>query len=463
MSDRRADVAAGPLARVRAVVALPKDSQLARFVTMNVLGQGGSLLIGLVTSIVLARLLGPSGRGLLALMLSVNTLAIVLFSIGLPTAVTYFSSLPDADPPAILGNSLFHATVLAAVLIPSSWLLHRPIADALGDGRGGLTWVLVAALVPLSLLDWTTTSQLQGRLRFARLNVVLVFSRLAYGVGVVALVGLLSLGVTGGVIATALGSLVIVLLLIAPILRGASPRIDFRLMRRLFAYGSKAEVGSLLQLANGRLDILILQIYRPLSQVGYYVVAQTIAELVVVLANQFRWTGMVLVARSGDDEHRASATASTVRHYTTLAAVAAIGVGFVGSALIVLGYGSRFHSAIAPMLILLPGVWMLGIGIVIQGDLSGRGRPGLASTLAGISAAATTGLDFLLIPPLGPIGAALASMVGYSLLGVVSIGALHRVTAIPVRALVVPTGADLHGYWSSLSGRLRLARSAITR
>ncbi len=111
-------------------------------------------------------------------MLSANLLVVVLTSIGLPTAVTYFSSRADAEPAAILGNCLVHALVLAVVLIPASWLLHGAIAEGLGRGAGGLTWVLVATLVPLSLLDWTTNSQLQGALRFARANVVVAVSRL---------------------------------------------------------------------------------------------------------------------------------------------------------------------------------------------------------------------------------------------------------------------------------------------
>jgi O-antigen/teichoic acid export membrane protein len=460
--DPQAEPALGRLASARSALALPEDSQLARFVTLNLLGQGGSLAIGFVTSIALARLLGPAGRGLLGLMLSANLLVVVLTSIGLPTAVTYFSSRADADPPAILGNCLVHAFVLAVVLIPVSWLLHGPIAEGLGHGAGGLTWVLVAALVPLSLLDWTTNSQLQGELRFRRVNVVVVLSRLVYAVAVVALLGVLSLGVEGGVIATGLGSLAMIVLSLPPLLRAGRPRIDRRLAGRLFGYGAKAQLGSILQLANGRLDVLILQIYRPLSQVGYYVIAQTVAELVVTLANEFRWTSMVLVTKSQGEE-QASTSASAVRHYTLLAAAAALANVLFGSAVILLGYGSRFHPAIAPMLILLPGVWMLGIGIVIQGDLSGRGRPGLASVLAGVSAAVTTGLDFALIPPLGTIGAALASVCGYSTLGIVSIVVLHRVSAIPVRELVIPTRADLRGYRSFLSERLRRVRGAVSR
>src|ERR1700731_527232 len=102
----------GFLARIRERLALPSDNLLARFVTMNVLGSAGSLVIGFATSILLARALGPSDRGLLGLMLSVNNVLLTLTAIGLPVAVTYFASRADADPPAILGNCVVHAAAI---------------------------------------------------------------------------------------------------------------------------------------------------------------------------------------------------------------------------------------------------------------------------------------------------------------------------------------------------------------
>ena len=115
--------------------------------------------------------------------------------------------------------------------------------------------------------------------------------------------------------------------------------------------------------------------------------------------------------------------------------------------MILIGYGSEFRPAIGPMLILLPGIWFLGMGIVIQGDLSGRARPGLSSALAGMSAAITIVLDFVLIPPLGMYGGAIASVVAYTAFGIGSLVALGRVSGIPWHELAIPTRADFAGYW----------------
>src|ERR1022692_1108723 len=104
------------LSRIRRTLAPSDDNLLARSLTLNVLGRGSGLVMGFVGSVALARLLGPSDRGLLALMLSVSTVALAVTAVGQPLAVTYFASRKDAKPRAIFGNTLIHALVLAAVL-----------------------------------------------------------------------------------------------------------------------------------------------------------------------------------------------------------------------------------------------------------------------------------------------------------------------------------------------------------
>jgi O-antigen/teichoic acid export membrane protein len=429
-------------------------SPLARFVTWNVLGNASSLIIGFGTSVALARWLGPSNRGLLALMLSVGSLALVLTAVGMPVGVVYFASKRDEDGPAILGNCLLQAAVIAAVLVPATLLLYRPLAAALGHGHGGRTWVLAEALVPIIFLDWTTHSQLQGTLRFGRFNVLLVSQRITYAVGILILLGVLKLGVSSGLLATALGSLVMIVGAVMPILRVGRPRFDPALMRRMLSYGWRAQIGSILQMANGRLDVIILQIFRPLSQVGYYVVAQAIAELVIALADAFQWSNMALVSRNKDDAAQPSTTGA-IRHHALISGAAAVANAGFGSLVILFAYGEAFHQALLPMLILLPGVWLLGIGYVVQGDLGGRGHPGLSSAAAGIAAAVTVALDFALIPPFGVIGAAIASVCAYAAFGLVSLFALSRVSGISARELAVPTRADLASYWRILVRRGR--------
>lgn len=425
---------------------------LGRFVTWNVLGIGASLAIGFVTSVLLGRLLGPSGRGVLAVMLASGTVVLALTAGGLPVSVVFFAAKRADRGPAILGNCLLHTLVLAAVLIPLTALFFPSVAAALAHGHGGRTWILAATLIPVTFLDWTTHSQLQGQLAFGRYNVLLVVQRLVYACGILIMLGVLSLGVGSALLATMTGSAVMIVGAALPILRLGRPRLDFALMREMLGYGARAQVGSVLQIANGRLDVIILGLFRPPSQVGYYVVAQAVAELVVQLADAFQWSNMALVSR---DAHAAT-SAVALRHLTLISGVAALLDAGFGTLIILFAYGPAFHPAVLPMLILLPGVWMMAIAVVVQGDLGGRGRPGLASTLVAISAAVTVVLDLALIPPFGVVGAAIASVCAYATLGISSLVTLSRISGIAFRQLCVPSLTDLEAY--VIAARRLLAR-----
>ena len=442
--------------RARERMAGSDENILARSLTLNVGGRVLSLVTGFTTSVLLARLLGPADRGLLALMLSASTVALAVTAIGQPLAVTYFASRKDADSPAIIGNVFVQAAVLTIVLLPLTVIFKTQIADAVGEGHGGTTWVLAAALVPITFLDWTTSNQLLGMLRFGFYNGLKFLAGIGYVIAIVLLLAVLHLGVAGGLIATALASVITVLGCLRPILGGSRPRVDRTLMARMLRYGSRVQVGVIFQMVNYRLDVIIMQFFRPLTEVGYYVAAQTVAEFVITIATAFQSSLLPLVSHFEGDERQDEVTANSLRHHGILAGAAVLANAVVGTAIIYFAYGPKYHPAVVPMLVLLPGVWFLGMGLVIQSDLGGRGRPGLSSKLAALAAGVTVVLDLALIPPLGVMGGAIASVCAYTTFGIASLIALHRTSSIPIRELVVPKRADFLLYWT-------FARKAIRR
>jgi O-antigen/teichoic acid export membrane protein len=448
------------VSRARHALRPSDDNLLSRSLVLNLAGRGSGLAMGFISSVLLARLLGPADRGLLALMLSVSTVVLAVAAVGQPLAVTYYASRRGAKNRAILGNTFLHALVLAVVLIPLTLVLYPQIANAVGRGQGGVTWVLAAALVPITFLDWTTSNQLLGMLRFGLYNGLKFLVQALYTVAVVVLVGVMSLSVTGGLIATAVGSLVTVVGCVWPIIGWRRPTVSRSLLREMLHYGSRVQVGVIFQMVNYRLDVIIMQFFRPLTQVGYYVAAQTIAEFVITIATAFQSSLLPLISHYEGDERQADVSVKSLRRYGILAGAAVLVNSMFGTAVIFFAYGQQFRPAILPMLVLLPGVWFLGMGLVIQSDLGGRGRPGLSSQLAGLAAAVTVVLDFALIPPLGVMGGAIASVVAYTTFGIASLIALHRVSGIPVRSFVVPTSADFALYTSFVKRRLSSPSSA---
>jgi len=431
---------------------------LGRAVSLNVGGQLAGFAVSFVSAIMLARFLGPSDRGLLAIMVTAATVSVGLAGAGLATSAQYFASRKGTSQAALLGNTLAFGLVLGIVFVPLFWLLSGRLSAWLGHGHGGLLWVLAGVLVPLVFLDMTSAGQLCGQLRFGLWNGLLVAARTVTLFAVAVLVGVLALGVGGALVATGLGSVLVIAVSSATVLRRGRPRLDRRLFADELRYGAKAQVGQLFQFLNYRLDLVMLTLFGSLSAVGYYAVAQTLAELVIYLGTAFQISLLPLISQLEGDARQHETSRAAVRHHSVLALVViAVNAVFVPLVLLV-GYGPEFRPALVPVFILLPAMWFLGTGNLISGDLRGRGRPGLASAVKGAAAVVTVILDFALIPVLGVVGAAIASTVAYAFFGLGSLVVLSRVSGVPVRELVVPSRADLALYprgARSLVARLR--------
>jgi O-antigen/teichoic acid export membrane protein len=429
---------------------------LARSVSFLIAGRVGALAIGFVASIVVARLLGPADRGVLALITFAVGLVFILAGLGLPQAVVFLASKREARRGALLGNSIAWGVLLAAICIPGFWLLSGLLAQAFSKGSGQTAWAVAGLLVPLTFLDWSIHNQLYGKLRFGLLNVLIVVSRLVALASVLVLVGLLDLGVSGALLANVAAAVFMIAGSLAVILSEARPRLDGAVFRTMLSYGARVAVGSIFGIATARVDLLVLQFYAPLSSVGYYVVAQMVAELALLVALPFQESLTTLSSRYEGEERQDRMTITALRHQGVLTGLMIGANAVLGSIVILLAYGPEYRPALAPMLILLPGMWFLATAGVVAGDLRGRGRPGASSALAGVTVVVMLALDLALIPSFGVVGAAMASLIAYTFYGLLSLSFLSRVVNMPVRMLVAPTRAEFGDYkrfWGRTVGR----------
>ena len=409
--------------------------------------------IGYIASIVLARSLGPAGRGLIAVIQSDVVLVIALAGLGTPTAITFFASRRARFQPALSGFALVYAGVLGMLAALGVFVFGGWFAEHQGNGFDEQVWWLGAALVPLIYYEYFVASLLNARGEYGRQNWLNIIGRVGVLLATLALVTGLGWGVAGGLIAASMISLVRII--------GCLPllsRIGIRLPARHISwatlhYGWRVSIGQLFRFFSGRFDVLVLSFMAPLATVGNYAVAQTVAEIVLVVPQSFGYVVLPMVAAGA-----AHSAAPALRLVGTLTLLGVIAVSVVGPALILVGFGSAFRPALVPFFILLPGIWMLGCANICGSVLSGKKRPGAASLLAGGAALATLALDLVLIPPFGIVGAAIASSVAYSLWGVTSLVLVARSLGLPALKLVFVTFDEARGYWKIAATRLAIAR-----
>ena len=413
-----------------------------------------ALGVGFLTSIVVARLLGPDGRGLLGVAYSLATIGVAIVSLGVPVAISYYASRRARLMPRLLGSALVYCAFMLVGLLLLALVVSGSGLDWLGEAGHLGFWLLTALLTWAVLMEYVGQNTLRGRFLYGRTNALLVLSRTAILVTTIVLVALLGLGTQGALVALIVGSGVYAVGALSSFVRdglGFSRHVFAAMVR----YGWRVQVGRLIQMGNGRLDVLILSAFAPLAQVGVYVVAQVVAELVRLVPTAIGFVAMPAIAQgrgSGPDAGRTVRLSGTL----SLAGVGAVALG--APVLIFVGYGSAFAPALLPLYILLPGTWMFGAGNVMGDVFRGRGRPGLPSILAGVAIVVTVVLDLLLIPPLGTVGAAIASTCAYTVFGVSSAVCLARLEGLSARRRVLADREEMQMLLQTVSGRLARRR-----
>ncbi len=104
--------------------------------------------VGLVTSILLARLLSTDDRGLYALALSFAGLTTMLFQFGWPTASIFRLRSAGIQPAEVAGGALVFLGGVFALVVAAAILLEPFLRERFLSGLPQLAFMLALATVP---------------------------------------------------------------------------------------------------------------------------------------------------------------------------------------------------------------------------------------------------------------------------------------------------------------------------
>jgi O-antigen/teichoic acid export membrane protein len=401
-------------------------SGVASTLATQVVLLGTSTVLGALV----ARWLGPAGKGQLALALLVLAASQLLLNPGLDASYVYFTGSRRAQVPELTRQAVAVCLVVfpiglgAAALLLATGLLRRVL-----PGVPAHLVLLVVGLFPLTLLMTLLGSVLRGLQRFHVLNVILaVDALLSMTLGITLLIPAHA-GVTGIIVANATGDGVAALLAALVLRRdgaGFRPAIRRGQFRALLGYGARAQGGNVVQFFNYRLDQFLLNLLASTGAVGLYSVSVALSELVWQLPNA---VSNVLFARAANESPAVMdrLTPRVARWTLVLSLAGCVALALGGNFVIRLVYSSSFHGAYTPLLWLLPGTVFFGVATVIAHDIAGRGHPGYNSLAAGLGLVLTIPLDLVFINRWGASGAGIASSISYGATALVIMFAFRKV------------------------------------
>jgi O-antigen/teichoic acid export membrane protein len=403
--------------------------------------------LGLITGPLVARALGPAGRGEYAAVLIYSDLAIAIVGLGLTRSINYSLQTLNLDPRRVLGVVWRFS---ALVILPS---LLIGVVVSTGVLSGFSTTAQIAALVfvglaPMGVLQRCLTSFLLAEGALGVLTRVQVAPLLINAAAVVALAVVGQLTLTNYLIAT----FVTMVVPVAMSIRGVRirPARGGRLGPQL-RFGLRAYPGTLASFANGRLDQALIAPFLGAADLGYYAIAVSMANLPLGLVQAVAARGVSEVGRPGGglDPDLAG---PVIRRGVVVTVLVAIGVAVVVPFFIPLVYGSAFASSVPLALILLVGTLALGVAAMSSFCLNLAGKPGATSIAELLSLVVTAVGLLVMLPTLGVIGAATVSALAYWTRALVQIRALHMVGV----TRIVPTWEDVTSTITSIWERAPL-------
>jgi O-antigen/teichoic acid export membrane protein len=373
--------------------------------------------LGFVASIILARVLGPGGKGIYALIVLVPALMLKLGSLGIEAANVYLAGSKQYGIKDIISNSLFCSILLSSILISLFFgVFHLDIfKNFLGSNQINPFYLwLVVLTVPFSLLSGFLISIFLGKENIIIYNKINIFQAIFQLIAITVFVVILKQGVFGAVISYVLGIIGLALVVILFITKFTKVTFSFnrKLLKDSTKYGLKAYFGNLTQFLNYRLDMLLVAAFLTPASVGFYSVAVGIAERLWMLPGAIATVLFPRISSLKDTEAN-SLTPRIARHTFLIIFIFSLILALIAKPLIKILFGSVFLPSVMPLIILLPGIIALGGCKILTADLAGRGKPQFGTYAAFASLVVNIPLNLWLIPKWGISGAAFASSTAY--------------------------------------------------
>ena len=398
--------------------------------------------LAVATGVIAPRLLGPSGEGELTAIQTWPLLMGTLAMLGLDSAVVYFI----AREPEIGKQLTTTATLiglLSSLLVGAiGWfalpfLLSAEQPDVISAAR---VFLLVG-------VAFAVTGIPHGSLRGAHSFTMWNLFRIAPGLAWLCILCAswilknahpipLSRWFLGAIFCCGLPFLIVV----RRRLQGR-PRPDRWLAGKMLRFGLPSAVTSLPQTINLRFDQLLIIAFLPARSLGFYVVAVAWSGGVAPLLSAIGSVLFPHVSEEPDTGRRGQLLADALHGGVVVAVATSIPFILMAPVAIPLVFGARFAPSIPSALVLVPAGAILAWAGIAEEGLRGLGHPTIVLVAESAAAVVTLASLPVLLHFYGIIGAAVASLLGYTTIAVFAASAISRLTQLRLRQLMVPSPA----------------------
>jgi O-antigen/teichoic acid export membrane protein/2-polyprenyl-3-methyl-5-hydroxy-6-metoxy-1,4-benzoquinol methylase len=411
--------------------------------------------VAFASSALIARTLGPTGRGIYALPIAFLGIVMALSHVGLESANVFHAGR------GVALRRLWGTDAVAAVLFSLvAWAAVALLALASFSGtiqQIPTGWIVVAvAQLPVVLMSmyWSSLLQLEGSFGSTAVRVVVAASLHAGAVAIFAMLGHLTPFTALALTWVTVGVTWVLVFRLGIRRRIANATMDRQLLVKGISIGLRTQMATMLVFLLLRVDQLLVQRTLGFHALGLYAIAVVVAELLWLVTDPL--AGSVLrhlVAADQDDEHRLGF--ATARLELLAAAVVCAVLWVAAPYVIRIAYGDAYLDAVWPIRWLLPGVVAVAAQRPLYAIVTKRGRLWVAAALNAGALLTNVALNLLLLPRIGLVGASVASTLSYVAVGLGYLKVTHASTVAGLRD-IMPRREDVSRLASGLRESIRI-------
>jgi len=372
--------------------------------------------LNVVTGVILARGLGVHGRGELAAVVLWPSVFATVGALGIPEALTYHASRRLAAVGRLVATStglLVLQTIgigaIGGALLPLIFRAypHAVLVDA----------YLFLLHAPLWLLYTYLIATLNGLHKFFWFHFLRWLPIAVTGAGLCGLVLDHALSVRSAVVVYLVADAVALVLSSALVLhyRKSALGVSRRAAGSLLRFGIRSHAGTVSSMLNEQLGLLLISVILGASKLGLYAIAVTLSSLTTLVGTSVGMVVLPSVASLDASWERLAAVRRFVGLTLVLALTASVPVLVFTPQLIRLFFGSDFVPAANVARVLVVAMAILSTNRTLGGVVRAVNRPLDAGIAAFLALIVLISGFAVLLPTLGLEGAALASLLAYSI------------------------------------------------
>ncbi len=397
---------------------MSKKSSSTKFAAQNLATKLLLFPLGIISSVLIARMLGVEGKGVYSFVALLASMFIPILTFGYGAGVIYqIGTKTFSVKNSTLTNIIisFIQAAFIAIIISSAW--YFGYLGKTGEQIGYIEICIVVALIFLNTIFQFSSKSILADSWFKLDNLLQILRRIIVPICVVLLILFSENNVRGGLIGLLGGVTTLLLIQQYNIWKKYRPKFRFNkdFVKKSYTYGFKGWLGNIAINANTRIDQLILGGVASAEALGNYSIAVMLSELIWIIPAAL---GQVIYNRVAGGKNQADSlelVKKTHRIMLSFLLFCTFLAALVGPYVIPFVYGSDFSGAILPFLVLLPGTLIMVSTKLLSKLFTASGHIAVTNKVQIISSIVSIALYITLIPRMGILGAATAATIGYTI------------------------------------------------